>query len=137
MMCAFEIVQCKHCTVSVCLHLCPVDSSFILFLRVAVRDRWGQKESERGREREKRGWGWDRERLLDLGVVGAGLSKDSSLFSLKCVCECEQDFGSCPDVVAQLKSPDKRHFLKFGDVCVCVCVCGFALWCWLNALPAG
>ena len=83
-----------------------VDSIFILFLSTVARDRrgWGQKE---------------RERLLDLGVVDTGGL--SSFFSLKCVCECGQDFGSCPDVGAQLKSPDKRHFLKF--VCSCVCIC--------------
>ena len=41
-------------------------------------------------------------------------------------------------MVAQLKSPDKRHFLKLGCMCVGVCVhvCGFAQWWWLNALPA-
>lgn len=83
---------------------CGCSGQFHPFLSTVARDRQG------GRKRE---------RLLDLGVVDTGGL--SSFFSLKCVCECGQDFGSCPDVGAQLKSPDKRHFLKF--VCLCVCIC--------------
>lgn len=59
-------------------------------------------EGQRGR---KRG------RLLDFGTVDAGVVK--RLIPLLSECECGQDFGSCPDVVAQLKSLDKSHSLRF------------------------
>lgn len=119
--CTVEMLQHKHCSIFL---LAPVvDSNFILALSTAVRDRRGGRGREGGRERYC--WIW--------ALTTLWLSKGSSLFSLKCVCECGQDFGSCPDAVAQLKSPDKRHFLKFR---LCVCVFGIAQCWWLNALPA-
>lgn len=98
-----------------CIYLapaCAMDIIVILFLNTAMTDRWV-------------GGGWVGGYCWIWVLSKMGLSKGSSLFSLKYAFECGQDFGSCPNVAAQLNSPDKRHFLKFR-ACVFGCVCVWA-----------